>query len=207
MPVTITITGQTADEAHHELRKFANYISVQATIPAAVHAAATEAVVEAPLDQPQSGASPAVASLTEAPSSTTITETSGTATAVTEKPARKPRTKKAEEAKPLISTDPENRANPEDEAQDAADEAAEREASRTPEKAYTADDVRSALGEYVAKYGMAAAQEDGPKLLALAFGESVKTISAIPATPENYAKAVAGAREMTAKNPYNRKAV
>jgi hypothetical protein len=94
--------------------------------------------------------------------------------------------------------------SPEDAAQDAEDEAAEAEAVATPEA--TADDVRAALGKYVKAYGMPAAMEDGPKVLALLFGDKVAKISDIPADPASYAKAVAGIDEMLVKNPYKREA-
>lgn len=84
--------------------------------------------------------------------------------------ARKPK----DEAKPAISTNPEDRRPPEDDAatqaQDAADEAAEVEANREPEKPLTVDDVRAALGQYVTKHGMPAVQEDGPKLFVKVLG-------------------------------------
>jgi hypothetical protein len=94
--------------------------------------------------------------------------------------------------------------SPEDAAQDAEDEAAEAEAVATPEA--TADDVRAALGKYVKAYGMPAAMEDGPKVLALLFGDKCAKISDIPADPASYAKAVAGIDEMLVKNPYKREA-
>lgn len=68
----------------------------------------------------------------------------------------------------------------------------------------TLDDVRNALGEYVKVYGMAAAQEDGTKVLKMLFGEAVSNMSGIPATQEALRKTIDGVREMTAKNPYKR---
>lgn len=89
------------------------------------------------------------------------------------KRGRRPRT----EDKPQISTTPESRAEPEavvdDEEtaqQDAADEAAEVEAAREPEKALTVEDVKKAVGLYVGKFGMAETQEDGPKIFVKALG-------------------------------------
>ena len=107
-----------------------------------------------------------------------------------------------------ISTSPEDRRdpdNPADAAQDAADEAAETASAKAASgKKLTHDDVRSALGAYVKAYGMAAAQEDGPKVIALMFGAGSSKVSDIPDTPEALAKAVAGVEEMTRKNPYER---
>lgn len=94
-----------------------------------------------------------------------------------EEPAAKPtRTrKKAEEAKPAISTNPEDRRPPEDDeatqAQDAADEQAEVEAARAPEKPLTVEDVKAAVGDYVAKFGMAETQQDGMKIFADVLGK------------------------------------
>lgn len=65
-----------------------------------------------------------------------------------------------------ISTSPEDRKDPSEEA--LTGEIVE----------YTLDDVREKLGEYAAKFGMAAAQQEGPKLLGAA------KISEIADTPE-----------------------
>jgi hypothetical protein len=100
--------------------------------------------------------------------------------------------------------DPEN---PEDAAQDAADEAAETAAAKAETgNKLTHDDVRNALGAYVKAYGMPAAQEDGPKVITLMFGEGKSKVSDIPDTQEDLSKAVAGIKEMTTKNPYSRAA-
>lgn len=65
------------------------------------------------------------------------------------------------------------RVNPEDseadQAQDAEDEAAEVEATRT--EALTLDDVKNAAMSYAQTFGMPATQEDGQKIMAKAFGE------------------------------------
>jgi hypothetical protein len=55
------------------------------------------------------------------------------------------------------------------------------------------------------KYGMPAAQEDGPKLFKIIFPEVTPAkISDIPGTQEDLGKVLAGIREMAAKNPYQR---
>lgn len=69
-----------------------------------------------------------------------------------------------------ISTSPEDRTNPEDEAQDKADEAAEVEAARDTENPLTVDDLRSVMGKYVEAHGMPATQEDGPAIFKSALG-------------------------------------
>lgn len=85
------------------------------------------------------------------------------------------RARKKADDKPAISTNPEDRKPPEDDAetqaQDAADEQAEVEAAREPEKAITVDDLRGVMGEYVQKFEMPATQEDGPLIFADALGK------------------------------------
>ena len=61
-----------------------------------------------------------------------------------------------------------------DAAQDAADEAAEVEAHRDPEKPLTIDDVKDAVMAYAEKYGMPAAQTDGPRIFVEALGAPPK---------------------------------
>lgn len=82
---------------------------------------------------------------------------------------------KAAAAKGNMGTDPENRVGLEDEPevqeQDKADEKAEVEATREPEKPLTADDVRAAMSLYVKKFEIAATQEDGPGIFADALGK------------------------------------
>ena len=62
----------------------------------------------------------------------------------------------------------------EDTAQDAADEAAEVEAHRDPEKPLTIDDVKAVVMAYAEKYGMPAAQADGPRIFVEALGAPPK---------------------------------
>lgn len=94
---------------------------------------------------------------------------------------------------------------PEVQAQDAADEAAESAAATAEDPKLTHDDIRRELGAYMKKYGMAAAQEDGPKLFALVFPGAVPAkISDILDTQEALGKALAGIQEMSTKNPYQR---
>lgn len=76
----------------------------------------------------------------------------------------------AEDLARNISASPENRVNPEDEAQDKADEAAEVEAARDTENPLTVDDLRSVMGKYVEAHGMPATQEDGPAIFKSALG-------------------------------------
>lgn len=81
-------------------------------------------------------------------------------------------------ARGSISSDPENRVGPEDEPetqeQDKADEQAEVEASRDAETPLTGEDVRSAMGLYVKKFGLPATQEDGASIFLDALGTPPK---------------------------------
>ncbi|MGE0211800.1 MAG: hypothetical protein AB7S41_08915 [Parvibaculaceae bacterium] len=109
------------------------------------------------------------------------------------------RTRRAKDDKPATEgpTD-----SAETAAADAADEAAEQAAAT--KKELTHDDVRAALGEYVRRFGMAAAQEDGPKVITLMFGEGKTKVSDIPTDQASLQKAIDGIGEMLAKNPYKR---
>lgn len=84
------------------------------------------------------------------------------------------RTRKIKDAAPSISTTPEDRKPPEDDAetqeQDAADEAAEVEAARPAAAPLTVEDVMGAVGVYVEKFGLPAAQSDGPNIFVSALG-------------------------------------
>ena len=94
--------------------------------------------------------------------------------AKTEEPKKATR-RKAKDEKSQISTQPENRVDPQDDAetaaQDEADETAEAEAARDDDKPLTIDDFRAAAGDYIQRFGMEAAQADGPVLLKSALGE------------------------------------
>lgn len=92
--------------------------------------------------------------------------------------------------------------NPADAAQDAADEAAEAEATKPAE--LTHDSVRDALQKYLKVYGPPATMEDGPKVFKMLFGDATQKVSDIPSDQASLAKAVAGVEEMTAKNPFSR---
>lgn len=89
----------------------------------------------------------------------------------------------------------EERTDPAADKQDAADEAAEKPFE--PVK-LTHDSVRAVLGGYVQAFGMAAAQEDGSKLIAIA------KISEIPDTQAALAKAVLAIADGIENNPYQR---
>lgn len=61
--------------------------------------------------------------------------------------------------------------NAETQAQDKADEQAEVEQNRDPETPLTIEDVKAAVGKYIEKFDMAAAQQDGPQLFVDVLGK------------------------------------
>lgn len=98
--------------------------------------------------------------------------------------------------------------SPEVQAADAADEAAETAAAKVDGK-LTLDDVRNALGLYVGAFGMAAAQADGPVLIAKVLGvehnpAAPKKISDLGDDQVLLRRAVDGVSEMITKNPFSR---
>jgi len=100
---------------------------------------------------------------------------------------KKGRPKKAEPA-PNISAAPEARVDPQDEADEAAEVAVS--------EAVTAEDLRSVMGAYAAKFGMPATLEDGTAIFTGALGpapESGWKLSVVAGMGgETLAKAVAG---------------
>lgn len=119
----------------------------------------------------------------------------------------------------------EERIGPEDDpaevqAQDAADEAAEAEGGKIQDM-LTHDDLRKAMGDYVTRYGMPAAQIDGPTIFNAALGDvpagavekdgttpaTAWRMTLVPDTQEALGKAVGAWREALAKNPWKREVV
>ena len=120
-------------------------------------------------------------------------------------------------ARQNISTG-ENRVDPEnpeeaadseaDADQDAADEAAEVEAHRDPEKPLTIDDVKAVVMAYAEKYGMPAAQADGPRIFVEALGAPPKgeefwKFSILPVDDqEKIRKVISIWQRATTENPF-----
>jgi hypothetical protein len=166
MTVKIEIYGENAKEALFELRDFSAGLQ---------GSAARIAVAEAQNYAAEQGQPPVDNDhVAEGAAAFTAAEVTANATSgrVRGQPAPgKARRTKAEiaeddaadagsETTGAISTNPENRVGPEDDAetetQDAADEAAEVEEGRDAEEPLTADDLRQAVGRYNAKFGMEA---------------------------------------------------
>ena len=118
-------------------------------------------------------------------------------------PVRRGRPKKAEpapEPEPNISAQPEQRVDPEVEAQDDEDEAAE----VVEAAVLTAEDLRSMMGRYVNTFGLAEAQADGPRLFADALGTppegaSIWSVTLASKSQDTLVKAIA-AWETAVKN-------
>lgn len=170
MTVRIEIYGETAGDALHELATFARgttSLTPTGPTPAASVAEPIEAV---------SQTEPAKPTRTRKPKAEEVAA--------------------AADTKPAISTDPENRIdpqNPEDEAQDAADEAAETASEQAEERTLTTEDVKAAIGKYVAKFKLPATQEDGPGIFksvlgAPPAGEPYWKLSILPTDQESLAK-------------------
>lgn len=140
-------------------------------------------------------------------------------TETTKRPSGRTRATAAEKAAEQdrqISTNPEDRQETDADKADAADEAADAAGQKEDTAEVTPDNVRNALGLYVKKFGMAAAQEDGPKCIGLAMkklgvelpkGETAWKISAIPEKQEALKLVIAGVVEMIDKNPFSREPV
>jgi hypothetical protein len=143
MTVKIEIFGATAEDALNELAVFAK--GTTALTPVAPTPAAS---VSAPV-----AAEPTKATRSRKPKAEEVAA--------------------GADAKLAISTDPENRIdpqNPEDEAQDAADEAEETASEQVPDKPVTVEDVKAAISKYVARFEVPATQEDGPGIFKSVLG-------------------------------------
>jgi len=123
------------------------------------------------------------------------------------------------EARGGISTDPENRTDPEnpedseaDAEQDAADEAAEVAAERQPDAPLSIDDVKALATEYQARYGMAAVQEDGKLIFKEALGNPPEgndfwRFSLVPTDQPTLKKLTATWQRAIDENPLKRERV
>lgn len=116
------------------------------------------------------------------------------------KKERKPRAKKADVAVATPETPAEVK------AQDEADEKAEQTLAKAAE--LTRDDVRIAFSKYVIDYGLIAAEIDIKELLKRVYPDGkVLSLTKIPETQEDFAKVIAGAKEMLEKNPFKREKI
>lgn len=152
---------------------------------------------------------PAAVETTEAaePEAAPAPEPEPTAAPATKKPGR-PRKAAPEPAaeKPMnISTGEEriDPTNPDDKAQDAADEAEEHASAPMTE-----DDLKAAMTAYFKAYGMEAIVEDRPKLMArlgnTAEGKPITGLTDMPKDAATIGRAVALFRDAIEANPFKR---
>lgn len=208
MTVKIEIFGENADEALTELHAFSGGLRPTQALQSST-ALSGGAMRGAPMADAE--ADKVVSETGEAVKDREPAQT--TAAAPAEEPKRgrgRPSTKKDA---PQISANPENRIGPEDTpetaAQDKADEQAEVEAAREPEKPLTREDVKVAMMAYVKKFGMPATQEDGPKIYVEALGappagEEYWKLSLVPDDQTALGKVVATWKKATELNPLKR---
>lgn len=188
MPVEIIITGDTAAATITELRDFSAPFYRPCPVFGETSDAAAQVACGHTREQAESLAKQNPAELEKAP-----------------EPAKATRTRKAKETPaPVMQEDP-----PEVQAQDAADETAEAAAAAPepapePAKMLSHEDIRGALGAYSKKFGLPAAQEDGPKMLQ-AIVPDVRKISDLPVDQETLGKALAAIQTAMEQNPYGRK--
>jgi len=114
----------------------------------------------------------------------------------------KPTTRSRSTAKKVEKEVPESSESAETTAKDDKDEKAE---TKGKAKKLTHDDARQELNKYVKRYGLEAAQEDGPKVIGLVFkGKGYETIKECPDDQESLEALIAGFEELLTKNPFNR---
>jgi hypothetical protein len=227
MTVRIEIFGDGAKDALNELRDLSAGLFQSTPLTPAAAPAASRAAAQAIIDDSQMGS---------AGFGTTVTgdvevQSGGTTAPQRERgkpsPGRARRTKEeiaedeaadaaeaAGSGASQISSNPENRVGPEDDAetqtQDEADEQAEVDANREPEKPMTRDDVKAAMTKYLQAFGMNATQEDGPRLIAEVLGappkgEEAWKLSLVPEDNQaGLAKLVSAFAQATRDNPYKR---
>lgn len=178
MTVNITISGATAAEAMAEFEDLA-----MAFLRNRISREDQEAAVKFVLDAEAQRAEPVGVETITGPNP------------AEEKPKRTRKTKAAEERQ--ISSQPEMRVDPADEAQDEADEA-EESAAVAPAEEVTHDTIRQALGQYGKVYGMPAVMEDGPKLI------EFPKVSDIPDDQDALQAALGRIMQGIEQNPFKR---
>jgi hypothetical protein len=130
---------------------------------------------------------------------TVSTESASEVAAAAKRPSGRTRAAAADKAATQAISTGEERVDPEADKQDAVDEAADTKASELAKLSH--DSVRSLLGGYVQAYGMAAAQEDGAKMIGIPKISELKDDQAV------LAKAVLAIGSGIESNPYKREMV
>lgn len=208
MPVNITVSGESARHAQEEMAELlGGYVQARTSAPAAAVYNKTVEVGRATAAPEGPALIPTVQTEPTPESPNTVTNTERAGETEPRRRGRKSNAEKAAEAAaqqeprtpPMTAAEAEAHrapnAVPED-PQDAADEAEESAAEAAATVSY--DDVRGALGAYVKKFGMPAAQEDGPKII------GYPKISDIPDDQEKLAKALDAVSMALETNPFSR---
>lgn len=201
MPIKIEITGENAEHALAELRGLSSGM-VRADAPAvptpAEPVAVTVAAAEEPVTAPEEEPAPKRRGRprkTEAQAPAVVAAAAEEPVADQEQPDED-----EDEAVGAVEED-----SPEVQKQDAEDEA------KPADAPLTSDDLRRAMKGYVDAYGMAAAQEDGPRILALVLAGDLDALHAegrafrlSDVAPERLAHAIKEFKLAAANNPFNR---
>lgn len=208
MPVSITISHEEAGGALHDLSVLAKGLLEPRQV--VVSRASVEPADAAPVVRSDTAAETDTRNNAAEPASQNLATTTNTERAGETEPRRRGRKSNAEKAAeaaaaqaagapPMSAAQAEAHQAPASIAvdpQDAKDEAEESAVTRPA--TLTHDDVRNVLGAYVKKYGMAAAQEDGPQII------GYPKISDIPDDQEKLKAAVAAVQAAVESNPKKR---
>lgn len=217
MSVEIKIYGETAHEALKELHEFSGGMPVVRAAPPVNPAKLDEvgAKIAEVREQPHAGG--AAGDTSAAPIRKRGEPSPGKKRRTAAEVAEDEAAEAAENAAQQNISTGEARVDPEnpeagdseaDAAQDAADEAAEVEAHRDPEKPLTIDDVKDVVMAYAEKYGMPAAQSDGPRIFVEALGAPPKgeefwKFSILPVDDqEKIQKVISIWQRATTENPF-----
>ena len=201
MPITINIAGDNATEALRELRTLAGGLTQRPTIDKTYsEVVVSDVVVKEPDPAPEQTEAPAHREFGKAPEGKSrrtkeeiaeddelaaLAEKAGVSIEDVEAAVRerghasviahlKDDVEQGTTPAANISANPEDRQdpeNPEDAAQDAADEQAEVDAGRDAENPLTLDDLREAMNALVEKKGMPEVQKAGPGIFEKALGK------------------------------------
>ena len=218
MSVEIKIYGETAHEALKELHEFSGGMPVVRAAPPVNPAKLDEvgAKIAEVREQPHAGGN--AGDTNAAPIRKRGEPSPGKKRRTAAEVAEDEAAEAAENAARQNISTGENRIDPanpevasdsaEDAAQDAADETAEVEAHRDPEKPLTIDDVKAVVMAYAEKYGMPAAQSDGPRIFVEALGAPPKgeefwKFSILPVDDqEKIRKVISIWQRATTENPF-----
>lgn len=183
MPINIHVSAETAEEARKQMIALLGTVELVVEGPAPTAGEIVSAAPVQPVPAPASGGNgdmtPPSAPVAAAP-----------------EPPKRGRAKKTE---PAIRSNPENRIDPADAAQDVSDEAQD-VSGPTPDRKLELNDVRAAVSRYREAYGDENAVKDiGPVVQKYAVN-----ISSLPDDQEVLGAVVTALNDLLAKNPHGR---